>query len=454
MMRRVFSLIGVALCFSLLLWRPAIAQNDEFFVVATIDNPTPYINEMVFYTLRFYAYDLDRLAPFEPLILPDFNGFWVGDIFEFDNSVEVIDGVQYNVGQIIVELAPLIEDDLRITSSVLRVVDAPLAEGGDFLSNTVDVSVRPFPDDPPDSFGGAIGQFSMGAAVDRLSVDVGEPVRLTVDVQGTGNFPLMPRPVIELGEDWRVITRPPQALEAPDRTLINIPFGRRVFEWLLIPLRAGTLEINDIRFSHFDPTREVYVESDSWNFTINVFPGEAGRDIRAGRQALPQLELLPVSAILTNETAHLARPLWALWLIAPFFALMVGAVTLFRHEQSRRSTYRRTHYALRRALRRLKTIGDYPPQEAAQRIERIICLYVGDKLDAPKPPSPPHIRDRLTGLTTSGTIDDIEDAIIKARSLDYIPKLSAADVAEVVRFAEGSLSALDAAWRISAEDAP
>lgn len=452
MIRRAFSLIGVSLILCFVVGRPTTAQNDEYFVVATIDNSTPYVNEMVFYTLRYYAYDLDRLARFEPLILPDFNGFWVGDIFEFDNSVEVVDGVQYNVGQLVVELAPLIEGDLRIAPSVLRVDDAPLAEGGEFRSNTVDVSVRSFPDDAPTSFSGAVGQYAMGAAVDQLSVAVGEPVRLTVDIQGTGNFPLLPRPIIELSDDWRVITGPPQALEAPDRTLINLPFGRRVFEWLLIPLRAGTLEINDIRFSHFDPSREVFVESDSWDFTINVFPGEAGRDIRADRQALPQLQLLPVDAIHQSAEVHLARPLWALWLIAPFFALTAGAITFFGREQKRRATYRRTHYALRRALRRLKTIADYPLEEAGQRIERIICLYVGDRLNRRPPPSPTDIRDRLMGVIADARIDEIEDAIIKAQSLDYIPTLSDADVAKVVRFAEQSVTALDAAWHEVVED--
>jgi len=90
----------------------------------------------------------------------------------------------------------------------------------------------------------------LGAAVGRM----GDPLLLTVRLEGRGNVKLLPRPALDVA--WGTVAR------GPERVVIDSSLGQvrgtKEFDWLLTPRRAGVVTIDALRYPYFDPERVAY----------------------------------------------------------------------------------------------------------------------------------------------------------------------------------------------------
>ena len=175
-------------------------ENQDYFVEAFVSNPTPYVGEEIIYTLRYYAYTLDGILAMDaPIAFPAFTGFWLNDVNDRDFRIEVVNNIQYNVGERVAEITPLSEGEITIDPAILSIEDQVFLSGGIFVSNAVTVDVQPLPQGAPAEFNDAVGRYSVITEIDTTSVVLGEPITLTMDIQGVGNLDLLPAPIIELG---------------------------------------------------------------------------------------------------------------------------------------------------------------------------------------------------------------------------------------------------------------
>ena len=131
------------------------------------------------------------------------------------------------------------------------------------------INVLPLPaDDQPKSFSGAIGQFNSEVSADAKSTRVGEPIMLSLKISGEGNFDRIQPPEIPEANGWR--SYPPEsAFEAQDGNELK---GKKRFDYIFVPEKAGTLELPETSFSFFDPDVEEYVELTSPAIAIEVAP--------------------------------------------------------------------------------------------------------------------------------------------------------------------------------------
>jgi len=102
----------------------------------------------------------------------------------------------------------------------------------------------------PTSFSGAVGQFSFDVSAKPLQAKVGDPITLTLRIQGRGNMDAVSAPSFAIPDsfrsyDARLVDQQPNA-------------GLKVFEQVLIPRNASVSEIPAVSFSYFDPERQRY----------------------------------------------------------------------------------------------------------------------------------------------------------------------------------------------------
>ncbi len=122
-------------------------------------------------------------------------------------------------------------------------------------SDLINIEVRELPMiERPDSFRGAIGKFSCRSIPDSDRVSLGDPIRLVVEITGTGNFSAMPAPVLNSNSNFK-IGPPAFSFEGNEITMHE---GKQLFEYILTPLKPGLISIPVITFSYFDPAREEY----------------------------------------------------------------------------------------------------------------------------------------------------------------------------------------------------
>lgn len=131
--------------------------------------------------------------------------------------------------------------------------------------------VKPLPaDGRPDDFNGAVGVFKSVVRIDTTSARVGDPIVLTLRVQGTGNVKLLPRPSIVI--DWA------SAVPGTERVVIDsagpMVRGTKEFDWILTPAREGSATVPALRYAYFDPYLRKYEVAESAPITLAIRPGE------------------------------------------------------------------------------------------------------------------------------------------------------------------------------------
>jgi hypothetical protein len=139
-----------------------------------------------------------------------------------------------------------------------------------FSSETTTLDIKPLPPNAPPSFGGAVGIFSLTADVKPKTAQIGDPLTVTANISGRGNFDRVTAPVLENDRGWH--TYPPGSnFKADDDIGIS---GTKTFEMVFTP-NEGKKAVPPLIFSYFNPLKEAYVTLKSEQLPVVVQGGTA-----------------------------------------------------------------------------------------------------------------------------------------------------------------------------------
>lgn len=130
--------------------------------------------------------------------------------------------------------------------------------------------VKPLPDEGrPVDFSGAVGVLQARVRFDETSARVGDPLMLTVRLEGTGNVKLLPRPVVEL--PWASVVAGSERVQIDSSgALVR---GAKEFDFILTPTRAGAVVLPIIHYPYFDPYRAEYAWAESMPADLQIADG-------------------------------------------------------------------------------------------------------------------------------------------------------------------------------------
>lgn len=298
-------------------------NKKDVFLKATPNKSKVYQGEQILLTYNIYT-----TIPISQLSVsksPSYSGFWTKDISDNDGSLQlsstIIDGQQYNVATIKeIVLFPQKSGSLTIEPLDITCLAQikqqrqrsnnydPFEDFfGDIMgtsytnvkkeikSQPITIEIMPLPTtNKPNSFKGAVGQFTFTSKIDKNELKVNEAFTLTLTVSGKGNIELLelPRPVFP--PDFEVYD--PKVSTTVKNNALGI-YGSKKAEYIIIPRVAGDFTLNDIEFSYFNPSSKKYetlksdihtiqVQKDANNTSsITYTPGQAdvkylGSDIR------------------------------------------------------------------------------------------------------------------------------------------------------------------------------
>ncbi|NBB80638.1 MAG: hypothetical protein GVY36_14540 [Verrucomicrobia bacterium] len=224
------------------------------------------------------------------------DGFTVSELPDAAESSDIVNGRRYRVLSWPLTITPIrtgpqdLDFEFTLTASLPGQNNRrnPLGRRGfggslfdDFFGRTErftvytepkQVDVLPLPTtDRPDSFSGAIGDFSLQVYTDHRSTEAGEPIMLSVEVAGRGNFDRINGPTLKESPSWRSYA--PEAKFEP-RSDGTTQRGTKRFDYVLIPQKTGELTIPPVEFAYFDPDDATYVELSSPAIDISVSPSD------------------------------------------------------------------------------------------------------------------------------------------------------------------------------------
>lgn len=261
----------------------------------------------------------------------------------------------------------------------------------------VTIDVLPLPEKgKPTDFTGAVGRFALDATAVPAQVTVGEPVTITMTIEGDGNVESVTPPVLAADASRLKVYEPqtrPDAQGARGRP-------HKTFEQVLIPLDASVTEIPRIRFSYFDPDQGRYETLSKGPIPLRVIPAPVQErptlvtePQSASRPSQP--EALGRDIVYIKEGLGPLRPVGWTWYGSAWRLLMMvaPAVLLALSEWLRRRRQRlaadpgaaRASGAMKRALthfrraRQLRQAGQV--RECYDEIFRTVQRYVGDRFN-------------------------------------------------------------------------
>ncbi len=263
-----------------------IDLSDAIHLVAEVSDYKPYVNEGISVVYKLYVNQTTNVRNWRSLDEPKYNNFW-SQIIEIDQP-EVKQGTYGGSNYRYVELRktvlyPQKSGKLTIEPLSLSVsVEVP-SNRRDFFgrrlydvvertisakAKTVDVKALPEANKPA-NFSGAVGKFSLNTSLSKTELLASESLSYEVKVSGSGNLRLfsLPKPKFPSSVD----VYDPEHDEKVSTRLSGLR-GQITDNYTIVPNVAGSLEINPVQFSYFDPGEETYKTLTSQAQVIKVNP--------------------------------------------------------------------------------------------------------------------------------------------------------------------------------------
>jgi hypothetical protein len=438
---------------------PPGLTGQEYYVEASVDKANPWQGEQVLYRFRFFQGASLLVEPnYQP---PEFTGFWHDRQAEQTTYTTEAAGRTYFVTEITTVLFPTVSGPITIGPSTLEIPGGFFATGQTLTTEPIALDVRPLPANPPPGFTGAVGQFSLQSLLDKTTSQVNDAVTLQVTLSGVGNIDTLADLSWDVGPGWRGFD--PTVESASDFVNGQLQ-GSRIYEQLLVPVEAGSLTVEPIAFTYFDPVVGDYQTITTQPIVVQVSadPSSAGLALPASNvpAGIDITSLRPVKGppaswrvVPAGAAPHalVTRPgYWALFAV-PLLLLaglgLYGGVTAHRRATAGDRAKSRAAREATHALAEARRAAEKAPGEAAAAGARIMNSYLSTKLDAP-----------TTGLTRQGLgallrsrgldealIDRVQGCLADSDTAAYFPGSSAASAAAILDEVEATVRALEAA---------
>ena len=418
------------------------SAGRDVFATTGVDRRVAYVDEQITLSFKYYRRAEPRRQPrYEP---PDLTGFWAEDLDAREEYIEVVEGKRYRVTEIKTGLFGAASGTATIGPATLVYYEegpsftffAGPGERRELRTDPVEIEIRRLPaENRPVGFGGAVGRYDLAVSVDVTSVEVMEPLTLTVTIRGEGNIRTVPAPDLSGLADFRVY----ESGSSTEVTRKNgVLGGVKRYEFVLVPEAEGEHTIPPIELAYFDPSTERYAVTRAPARTIDALPGTgdseaAGGAVRTGIERVgsgiryirePSGSMIPVGSPLHSRSWFLL-----LQLVPP--AAFGMTVFLKRRGDKLRGDVRLVSYrdAASRARKTLKEAADAfagdRRADGCSAVARAVVDFIGDR----------------TGSSTRGmTLDELGTTLRNAGADDALVGNIRALVTEcdLARFAGGA----------------
>ncbi|MBP7180851.1 MAG: protein BatD [Dysgonomonadaceae bacterium] len=389
----------------------ATLSSNDAFIRAIVSKNNIYEQEGFTVTFRLYTtYNVTDLGKIQ---FPEFDGFMVEEVDLPANQqmqIENFNGRNYYTadlrktllfpqrsGKITIpsgriEMVFSVPSGRRIESffgSQEVMVDVKKA----LVTNPVTIDVKPLPADKPESFTGAVGQFTFHPTISTQQTRANESITLTLEIRGTGNLKLIQNPKIEFPSNFEVYD---PTVDNKVQITSNGLSGTKKIQYLVIPRYEGKYTIPAIEFSYFDLSTRAYKILKSPEYSIEVAKGDPSKanassyinqqnvkvedDIRFLKIGRPTFH--------SKNEFFVGSFVYWLWYIIPL-ALFICLYVVYRKqaEQNANVALMRNRQANKVAAKRLKMadkfLKEHRKEEFYDEVLRALWGYFSDKLSIP-----------------------------------------------------------------------
>ncbi len=377
--------------------------------------------------LDYKIYTTKQVESYNPLNELDYAGFFAEDLRSYNSQVlkEVINGVQYSTKIIkkvalfpqqagILEIPPLrmqvavaSPNQTKRRRSIFSYPDLIRIQ---VATKMLNINVRDLPDNPPASFSGAVGHYTMEARTNSRQINTNDAFSLKLSITGDGDLKLVQAPDLMLGDsfeifDTKVVAE--NALVAQQGRFV----GKKVFDYLITPKHPGLFKLKP-KFTYYDVDSLRYVTLESAPLAISIAQGDQSKAvIPKNEEATATLKgIMKTANWQKKSTSLFGSPIFYILLGLPL--LLLGGAYFYKQRQFKLlnvdTEALRRQQANKVALKRLETANAFLKENKSRQfydeVSRAMLDYVSDKLNIPfSKMSKDNVRDKLLELKVSET---------------------------------------------------
>ena len=404
--------------------------NDpaDVFLRAKIGAPEVWVGEPVLLSVSLYAAQRISGASFgqEPAL----SNFWVEDV-EVDPDAEAyqtnVSGRRYLVYPVKRRiLVPQTPGDFEIEPYSMQ-LQVRQRSGDPFdlftfgrgrtivrKSQPLNLRVKALPGEGrPDDFSGAVGSYKLQVAIDRTEAAVNDAVGLTASVEGEGSLRAATPPRLESSPDLKVFD---PKVTSSFRNVRGKMVSRKNWEWIVVPLTPGEMELPKLEFHYFDPAQGEYRTASQQPELLAVRRDDqpdraptARGDVRLQRRDLAFIK--PLRGSLQERAVRVHQRGSYLLLLAAPLAWVPLVVLVGRHRAHLQQNLglARARRARGRARKRLRTAEKHlegaGSAEFHEEVARALVGYVADRFNRSSAGLTYDLADEL--LATKGVDPDL-----------------------------------------------
>lgn len=224
----------------------------------------------------------------------------------------------------------------------------------------------------PADFSGAIGQWNLTVDAKPTEVAVGDPITLTVKINGSGNIDTVPTLQLTGLDNFKTYDPTTKTTKNELNTA-----GERVFQQVLIAKDTGATHLPAVRLNFFDPVAKTYRVVEQAALPLKIKAGGQAAILTGSQRARPTEKLGQDIVYLKGELGPVAEPLPPLWPwnVVPVVGLAGALAWKRRHDRLAGDVaYARRSRAARNAR---KALARNEP------VQRVLQEYLGDRLNIP-----------------------------------------------------------------------
>lgn len=395
-----------------------IDLKKDVFARIHLNKGKCYVGEQLTASVKIYT--AVNSKGFEAEKLPNFNSFWAQEIKlpeKLEMTREVIGGrefVSVEIKKILlfptkpgrleitplkmktVALVPISKTPQRATrqprdlfEAIQMMMENDMGGFGgvefkefpySFSSGSEFVEVLPLPSGAPSTFTGAVGTFKMQAFCDKKNLKTDETLNYTVEVNGSGNLPLINNPSVEWHEDLEAF----DPLLTENYTYSPNLSGTKTWKYTVIPHNPGSTKTPSLGWTYFDIGTKKYVTLNAeatilevtGNPTAKKGKGTAFESVNYAKQKIKEIQPYKRQSKLSNVG------FMGLGLLPIILSLAILFIPQQAEEKERFASGKKVSARVKKQLREAAIYLDRKDKTAFyNEVTRAYWGYLGDRLE-------------------------------------------------------------------------
>lgn len=421
-------------------------QRPDIFLEVEVDDENPVPGQQIVAAVVLYFRQGVEITSFQPRAGWRTDGFWkeeLQNIRQPEAESIILDGVRYRTATLMrYALFPSRSGELTLNEFPMNVGIRTRPERNDpfgsffgsasnqrrvtIESEPVSIQVTPLPAPTRQSVAmNAVGDLRVERSLNRTEAETGETIELVTKVEGTGNIPLVRRPVYNFPDGLDFYT--PQESSEVERRGLNIR-GEKTFTELMVARAPGTYEIPAQLVAIYDPGSRSYRYTELPALSFRATPS-ASSTVAEGRSVRGTLQPVSGLAVWHSDPQPFHTTIW-FWILLILPGIAV-AVALYQKKHTDRlqsdNVYARSKRAFNLAEERIErarlSVEKGEPKAAYNELHKAVSGVITDRLGLPEAGlSDRELVEKVKELEADpALIRSLKTALDKCATISYAP---------------------------------